>query len=128
MTGRVDIYMLEKKVGKEAADKLKAAFKREISTAVNVTGDGKAKNATVTARYKQERLDRLTFSAPAYIFKQNFGFEGSKKNGVNMRLQATNVLSKAINSSQVLETLADEIANLRAEEVITSINFTHNGQ
>lgn len=128
MTGRVDLYMLEKKAGKEAADILKAAFKREIKTAVKVTDDGQAKKATVTAKYKRERLDRLTFNAPDYIFKQNFGFEGSKKNGVTMRLKATDVLGKAIDGSQVLETLADTITDLRAEEVITAINFRQNGR
>jgi len=127
MAGRVDLYMLEKQAGKKAADKLKTAFKTAIKNAVNVTDNGEAKKATVTTKYKNERLDRLSFVAPSYIFKQNFGFEGSKKNGVTMRLTATDVLNKALNTSHVLEELADDLTDIRAEEVITAINFTRNG-
>ena len=127
MTGRVDLYMLEKQVGKKAADKLKVAFKTAIANSVTISDTGEAKKATVTTKYKNERLDRLSFVAPHYIFKQNFGFEGDKKNVVNMRLTATDVLNKALNTSNVLEELADDLTNIRAEEVLTAINFTRNG-
>jgi len=126
MISIVDMYMLEKKIGKDAADKLRKAFRSELSKAVNVKGE--SKKATVAARYKYDRLNRLSFIAPHYIFKQHYGFEGTKKNGVNMHLKATDVLNKALQSSGVLDTLGDELANLRAEEVLTAINFTASGR
>lgn len=126
MASAVDIYMLEKKIGKEAADKLRDAFKQAIRDTINAKGP--SLDATVTAKYKSERLDRLTFSAPHYIFKQHYGFEGTKKNGVNMRLAATNVLNIALAKSGVLDSLADNISNLRAEQVVTGINFIRRGQ
>lgn len=126
MASAVDIYMLEKKIGKEAADKLRVAFKQAIRDTVNVKGP--SQNATVTARYKSNRLDRLTFFAPHYIFKQHYGFEGTKKNGVTMRLAATNVLNRALAKSGILDSLANDISNLRAEQVITTINFIRRGQ
>jgi len=53
------------------------------------------------------------------------GYEGTKKNGVYQRLKATDVLSKALDKSNVLDTLADNLADLRAEAVVTAINFIH---
>jgi len=122
----VDLYQLEKQLGAQAATSLRSAFKQAIQSTVKSTGD--SRKATVTAKYKQERLDRLTFSAPHYIYKQNYGFEGTKKNGVKMRLKATDVLSKAINNSGVLEKLADGITDIRAEQVFLAINFKTNGR
>ena len=128
MAGNIDSIMLERQIGKQAAAKLKTAFKRAIKNAVDVSDDGEAKNATVTTKYKSGRLDRLTFVAADYIYKQNFGFEGTKKNGITMRLNATDVLQKAINESNVLEDLADQITDLRGESVIAEINLGNNGR
>lgn len=121
MAGTLELQALEKKIGKEAATKLKAAFKTTLNQSLKITGE--SKKATVTAKYKQGRLDRLTFSAPRYIFIQNYGFEGTKKNGVYQRLKATDVLNKALDKSNVLDTLADSLADLRGEAVVTAINF-----
>jgi hypothetical protein len=126
MAGSIDSYTLEKQIGSEAASKLRNAFRSAIRETVNVRGE--SRKASVTARYKQRRLDRLTFAAPYYIFMQHNGFEGQKKNGVMMRLKATDVLNKALQQSGVLENLADNIANLRGEEVIASINLPQNGR
>lgn len=126
MASAVDLYLLEKQIGKDAAGKLRKAFKSELRKAVNVKGE--SKKATVSAKYKDQRLDRLSFSAPDYIFMQHNGFEGTKKNGVTMRLQPTDVLNKALQVSGVMDSLADDLSNLRAEDVITAINFTRRGQ
>lgn len=126
MASSVDIYMLEKKIGNEAAVKLRSAFKSAIRNTVNVRGE--SKNATVRSRFKDNRLDRISFVAPHYIFKQHYGFEGTKKNGVNMRLKATNVLNKALQSSGILDNLATDLSNLRAEEVLTNISFIPSGK
>ena len=126
MASAVDLYMLERSIGTDAAKQLRAAFKSAIRETVDSKGE--SMKATVTARYRGARLDRLSFVAPHYIFKQHNGFEGSKKNGVNMRLQATDVLNKALEKSNILDTLADKISDLRAEEVITAINFRRDGR
>ncbi|WP_417365576.1 hypothetical protein [Flavobacterium beibuense] len=126
MASAVDLYLLEKSIGNNAAKQLRNAFRKAIRSTVNVKGE--SKKATVNARYKAKRLDRLTFSAPHYIFKLNYGFEGTKKNGVNMRLKATNVLNIALEDSGILEALANDISELRAEEIITALNFIRSGR
>jgi hypothetical protein len=137
MTGKVDLYELERKFGKEAANKLSAAFMRGIRQTANVSETGTrltkdkkpimpSRESTVKDNYKKERLDRITFIAPSHIFKQHFGFEGSKKNGVRMRLEETDVLNIALDNSGVMEELADNLTDLRAEEVVTAINFVRN--
>lgn len=113
----------EKQAASKATRKLKASFKTAIKRSANVTPGGEASKATVRAKYRGGRLDRLTFQAPHYIFKQNYGFEGVKSNGVSMRLRATSVLSKSIADANVLENLADELGNLRAEAIEASITF-----
>jgi len=123
MAGFVDNYLEEKRIGKTASQSVKAVLKRSIEN----TTDSKTGNAVRTANsravYKFQRLQRITIQAPNYIFKQNFGFEGTKKNGVNMRLKKTNVISKVLDGTNIIENLADAISNLRAEEVEALINI-----
>lgn len=121
----LDTLIQEKQLAKKETQRLRRAFKKSIKQSVNVTSSGEAKKATVRSRFKRGRLDRLIFVAPDYIFKQHYGFEGTKKNGVAMRLKSTNVLNKAIDGSNVLETLADGIADIRAEQVMFQINFNN---
>lgn len=126
MAGTIDFINHERQIGSAAAAKLRAAFRSAIRETVNVRGE--SAKATVTARYKNNRLDRLTFAAPYYIFMQHHGFEGQKKNGVMMRLKATDVLNKALQQSGVIDTLADNIANIRGEQIMTAINFLRDGR
>jgi len=126
MAGTFDTSVQEKEIGTRATNLLRTAFKSALAQTVNV--QGASKKATVRSRYRYGRLDRLSFVAPYYVFMQHNGFEGPKKNGVTMRLTATDVLNKALDSSGVLNSLADDLADLRAEEVVTAINFTTRGQ
>ena len=121
MAGNIDFIMLERKIGQEAVLKIRAGFKAALRNAVKV--EGASKKATVVSKYKEGRLDRLTFIAPDYIYKQNFGFEGKKSNGVNMRLKATHVVQEAIQNSGALNELAEKLADLRGTEILTQINF-----
>jgi len=121
MAGTFDILARERQIGNEAVTTLRTDFKEVLSRAINISGA--SKKSTVRSRFRDGRLDRLTFVAPDYVFKQNFGFEGQKKNGVNMRLKATDVLNKALQKSGVLVNLADDLAELRAEEIMVKMNF-----
>lgn len=124
MAGAFDIIAREKAIGSHAANTLRKDFKAALGETANIKGE--SKKATVRARYKDMRLDRITFSAPNYIFMQHYGFEGTKKNHVMMRLKATDVFNIALQKSNVLDTLATQIAENRMGEVILKINL--NGQ
>ena len=122
MLSAVDLYTLEKKLGATAAKKLTVGIKAAINNSTTpITGLGLKSKAT--AKYKNNRLQRLVIEAPHYIFKQHYGFEGVKKNGVTMRLQPTRAINVALNYSNVLPELVDEIGKLRSEEVISKLNF-----
>lgn len=119
----VDLYNLERKAGGNAAKILRVGLRAAISETFNTTAGGESRKATSRAVYKEDRLQRITIKAPSYIFKQHFGFEGRKKNGVNMRLKSTDVINKALLKSNVLEKLADDIANIRIDQFALKINF-----
>jgi len=122
MFSAIDLYQLEKKVGKEAANRLTNSLRGAVryTTKPKV---GLAMKSSASAKYKNNRLQRLVIQAPHYIFKQHYGFEGTKSNGVQMRLKQTFVIDIALTTSNVLESLADDIGNIRMEEVTTKINF-----
>ena len=126
MTGIIDRLAAEKNLTNTAVRKLRAEFKQQLQENVKVKGE--TKKATVGSRFIDGRLDRITFRAPYYIYMQNFGFEGQKKNGINMRLHPTDVLNKALDRSNVLNGLIEGIAGLRGDEIVASINFGLNGQ
>lgn len=65
--------------------------------------------------------------APDYVFKNNYGFEGKKSNGVNQRLKATDLINQALDDSKVLDSLADNIATLRGDRVALAISFIKYG-
>lgn len=122
------LYDLEKKAGNRAARTLSGALRSAVAQTTNPVSFTAQKTTGAGARYKDNRLSRIAMRAPHYIFKQHYGFEGRKKNGVNMRLAPTNVINIALDKANVLESLADELADFRAEEVFTKINFTRNGR
>lgn len=123
MAGFVDGYQEEKRIGKAASLAVKSAIKSAIrDTTKSQTGNA-LRNASSRAVYKNQRLQRITIQAPHYIFKQNFGFEGKKSNGVNMRLKATDVITNVLERTNIIEGLASQIANLRAEEVESIIRL-----
>jgi hypothetical protein len=118
-----DLLALEKQVANKAKKQLASALKFAIDrTTYKKTGEA-TKSAGSRAVFKDNRLQRITLKAPHYIFKQNYGFEGTKKNGINMRLKSTGVLNIAIERSNVLETLANEISEIRLSQVTSKINF-----
>ena len=68
MAGILDTLQAEKKLASQETRKLRRAFKSAINRSVNVSSAGPTKKATVRSKFKNNRLDRLTFVAPHYIF------------------------------------------------------------
>lgn len=120
-------FDLEKRAGAEGAVLIKKALKESIKGNSKTKTGTAERTAGARAVYKNERLQRIVLKAEHYVFKQNYGFEGTKKNSVNMRLHATEVISKAVENTGVLEVLADSISNIRSEQVLSRINFGKNG-
>lgn len=128
MASAIDLYNLEKQLGSKSAATLKSGLKNAINSTTGANTFAALNTANSRAVYKDQRLQRITIQAPHYIFKQNYGFEGSKSNGINMRLKETDVLSKALDTSNILNILADSIADIRLSQVTSLINFGNYGR
>jgi len=123
MAGQIDFVQKEKEIASQAVKKLRTAVRQEIgNTSTERTGEA-LKIGNAGSRFKFGRLQRITMKAPYYIFMQNYGFEGQKSNSINMRLKATDVFEKALESSGILENLADDISELRLDQVTALIQF-----
>lgn len=119
----IDLYNLEKQAAGNATRSIRSGIRNAISkTTYKRTGDA-LNLAGSRAVFKDNRLQRVTIKAPHYIFKQHYGFEGKKKNGIMMRLRSTGVINIALDQTNVLETLANQIGNIRASQVESAINF-----
>lgn len=124
----IERYNWEKKAAQKAAKSIASGLKSAIAQTTNPRTYFAQKSSTAAPKYKENRLTRISMRAPQYIFKQHYGFEGTKKNGVNMRLRGTDVINIALQKANALETLADELTEIRAEEVFTKLNFNTNGR
>jgi len=135
--GSVDLYQLERDLARKTTalirGSLRSAIRSTVSDKKTILSGGKTytydntgnalKKSGSRAVFKYDRLQRITIKAPQYIFQQQYGFEGRKSNGVNMRLKATDVITQTLSSSRVLDTLADEISEIRLSQITAKINF-----
>lgn len=119
----VDRYNQEKRLAQTSVKAIRAGLKYAIDRTTYKKSGTAIQTANSRSVFKNERLQRITLKAPHYIFKQHYGFEGKKSNGINMRLRATNVLNIALENANVLENLATGIGEIRADEVTARINF-----
>lgn len=62
----------ERQAGSKAASSLRVTFRIFIKSRFD-RRSGLMEKSTVTAKYRDQRLDRLILKAPHYSFKQNFG-------------------------------------------------------
>jgi len=124
----IQLYELEKKAGNRAARTLSGALRSAVAQTTAPVSFTAQKSTGASAKYKVNRLSRIAMRAPHYIFKQHYGFEGRKSNGVNMRLKPTDVINLALDKANVLEQLADDLTNIRADQVFTLIKFPRNGR
>jgi hypothetical protein len=123
MSSAIDRYNQEKKLAGVTTRALRSGLRYAIDRTTYKKSGLALNQAGSRAVFKDQRLQRVTLKAPHYIFKQHYGFEGNKKNGIMMRLNPTDVLNKAIEQANVLETLADGIAEIRMDQVTARINF-----
>ena len=116
---------LEKQAGQKAALLLRKSLKNLIKNRFETTsGNSAILKSTVLGRMNGPELQRLIIKMPHYGFKNHFGFEGVKSNGIKMRLLSKQgFLSEAMEANNALETLVTEIGNIRGDEVISKINF-----
>jgi hypothetical protein len=122
----IDLYNLEKKAAGNATRSIRSGLKSAIAKTTFKQSGTALNQAGSRAVFKDNRLQRVTIKAPHYIFKQHHGFEGKKKNGIMMRLRSTGVINIALDETNVLETLADQISDIRASKVESAINFERN--
>ena len=116
---------LEKQAGQKAALILRKSLKGLVKSRFETTsGNSAILRSTVLSRMNGPELQRLIIKKPHYGFKNHFGFEGVKSNGIKMKLLSNKgFLGEAVNATNALETLATEIGNIRLDEVVTKINF-----
>lgn len=111
-------------VGVKAAKQLQGAIRAAIGAeTVKHTGRMMRSTAKAIAEEGYGKLDRITIASPHYSFKLNYGFEGVKSNGVAMSLTPKQHLHTAIESSNILNTLATELGEINADAYVASINF-----
>ena len=78
---------LEKQAGQKAALKLRKSLRDLIKTGFETTtGNSEILRSTVLSKMKAGELQRLVIKMPHYGFKNQFGFDGVKNNGVRLRL------------------------------------------
>ena len=123
MAGRIDFIQKEKEIASQAVKKLRSAVRQEIANNSTSRTGNELRVGNAGSRFKFGRLQRITIKAPYYTFMRNYGFEGKKSNGINMRLKATDALAKALESSSILENLADDISEIRLDQVAALIQF-----
>lgn len=117
------ITELEKAAGQRASRTIRKDLRAVLGTLNISQGSTLLRSLRVTPVMKFDALDRVTIKTRDYIFKQHYGFEGIKSNGVAMSLKSYDHFGKLFDKTNALERLADEIAALRTEEVIAKIKF-----
>tara|TARA_A100001015_G_scaffold304040_1_gene394626 strand:- start:536 stop:781 length:246 start_codon:yes stop_codon:yes gene_type:complete len=76
----------------------------------------------LSSKIKFGQLDRRTITAPRYSFIHHFGY--TRKYGSNaISLPAKENIGKALVNSKALECLADEIGEIRADNITAKIRF-----
>lgn len=111
---------LEKLAGQKAARTLRADLRYVLQTATHKRTGTMLKAVGATARMKYDALDAITIKATRAVFMQHYGFEGIKKNGVHMSLKSYGHFDRLFHRTKALDILADEIGELRGEEVTTN--------
>lgn len=91
MTVTPNFEIAERKAGNIARTALKSAYLSQISRTFKRGKTGKLEKSTVTARYRQGRLDRFAIMTPQYSFQEHFGSsksgnqKSSQRNGADVK-------------------------------------------
>lgn len=118
-----DTRALEKKAGQKAARTLKRDLKAVLGVLSLKEGSKLLRNTSISTVIRFDTLDHLSVKTPHYIFKQHYGFEGIKANGVAMRMKPFNHFTNLFDKTKSLDRLLDEIGSIRADEITKNIRF-----
>lgn len=117
---------LEKKAGTKAARAIRSDLRREAGRFNEHTGV--LKQITASRRMRKGELRAIAIVAAQrepHPFILNYGFVGTKKGGVRMRLEQSNWIGDAILNNPAVDTLATEISEARADQVVANIAFSN---
>lgn len=115
--------MTEKQIAQQAKNQLYNRLIQQINSTFTPSGnkEGIRFNTQVLTRFSKSQLTRIAIKGPKHLYVQNYGFEGVKKNGINMSIKATNVVNDAIEKSGVVNYLANAISESRADDIIVNM-------
>lgn len=123
MAGVIDSFILEKEIGSDFARKLQLNLRSAIKSTTKIKS-GLAMKSTVNPRYKNNELFSLVIKTPYYIYPiLDLGFEKSKKEGINARIEKRDILISALQNGRLVELLADKIGDIRATSIVSRIAF-----
>ncbi|MFA5296623.1 MAG: hypothetical protein WC389_00265 [Lutibacter sp.] len=112
---------IEKQIGDKYAGLLQGAIRFAIQQE-SASFSTLALRTKVVAKIKDGHLQRLVLESPKHSFVHHYGFEGIRSNRRKLSLETKNHLSD-LKQIAILNGLANEIGNLRADEVTAKINF-----
>ncbi|MFV8336419.1 hypothetical protein ACNQF7_10090 [Flavobacterium sp. RSP29] len=131
MTSAIDAYLAnksEKDIGVEFSYRIKRNLLSSIKGKLE-SRQGLALKSTAKPIYKNGLLDRITLFTPYYVFPiLDYGFEGTKINGINMRLKAGRFLADSLENGKVIKDLADIVGNRRANDIMFRTNFSFDSE
>lgn len=116
-----DLTAVEKKAGQKAAKNIKAVLKSTL-TPFRQSG-AMLSGLAVKPIMKFGGVDNITIFATNVTFIQHYGFEKTATNKAKYTLKPRGYFTDALNKTNALETLADEIGSARAEEITAKINW-----
>ncbi len=111
---------LEKLAGQRAARTLRADLRQVLQSSTQKRTGTMLRSVGAVARMRYDALDAISIKATRAVFMQHYGFEGIKKNGVHMTLGVYGHFDRLFHKTKALDTLADEIGELRGEEITTN--------
>nr|WP_297306444.1 hypothetical protein [uncultured Flavobacterium sp.] len=111
----------EKKIAQIAKGRLHQNTNNLIHSRLNKRSGETLSELKILTKFKKQHLTRLSVKGPKQLYVQNYGFEGVKSNGLNMRLKAKAVVDDAIEQANVIDFLAESLSVVRAEEVAALI-------
>ena len=111
----------EKAAGQKAARSIRSKLRGEINTLFE-RRTGRLHKTSVSAKTKYGQLDRLTITSPKYSFIHHFGYS-RKYAGKSISVPAKEHIGKALDKSNALERLADDLGEIRSDDIIAKIRF-----
>jgi len=118
-----NLTALERTAGQKAARTLSRNLKSVLATATTKQTGAMLRAAGAGVEMKYDSLNAIVIKASSATFKQHYGFEGIKSNGVRMSMKPFDHFNNLFNKTDALERLIDEIGEIRAEEITSKIKF-----